>query len=220
MKRLVLGLMAAVVAATPLYAQENAELEKLRAGMSASAYAALSAELRTARERGLPTEPLVSKALEGAAKNVPGDRIVIAVQQTSQRLGRAQVLLRGETPPNATDLTAVAEQIGNCMGGKRDRRAAIFIAREFPDRILGHTSLHGIRHGVPLAVGMEVVGAWHGNGADPGRLKEIPAAVERLVRQGVVPARAGSAIAAGFKLGRRPASIGPGDVPGLTRKPK
>jgi hypothetical protein len=67
--------------------------------------------------------------------------------------------------------------------------------------------------GVPVAVGVELIGAWRSHGADPASLGEIPAAVERLVRQGIVPGRAGAAIAAGLRNGRAPASIRPGDVP-------
>lgn len=216
MRRVLFGLVAAVVATTPLYAQ-NADLEKLRAGMSASAYASFTAELRSARERGLPTEALVSKALEGTAKNVPGERIVIAVRQTSERLGRAQLLLRGSTPPNAAELTAVADAMQRGVPDDAIRKLAADPKGRASIALSAHAIADLLGHGVPLAVGIEVVGAWRGNGADPGRLKEIPAAVERLVRQGVVPAHAGSAVAAGLKLGRRPNSITPSDVPGLTR---
>lgn len=220
MKRVLPGLVAAVLAVMPLSAQQRSELETLRAGMSATAYAQLNAELRGARERGLPTEPLVSKALEGTAKQIPGERIVLAVRQTAERLGSAQVLLRGSVPPTVTELTAVADAMQRGVPEDAIRKLTADPQGRASIALSAHAIADLLGHGVPLAVGVEVVGAWRGNGADPSRLKEIPAAVERLVRQGVVPAQAGSAVAAGLKLGRRPNSIGPGDVPGLTRRPK
>jgi len=219
MRRVFFGLVAAVMIAAPLQAQQTSELETLRAGMSASAYASLSAELRSARERGLPTEPLVSKALEGAAKHIPGERIVLAVRQTSERLARAQILLR-PSPATATELTAVADAMQRGVPDDAIRNLAEDPKGRASIALSAHAVADLLDHGVPLAVGVEVVRAWRGNGADPARLKEIPAAVERLVRQGVVPAQAGSAVAAGLRIGRRPNSIGPGDVPGLTRRPK
>src|SRR5258708_16720631 len=59
----------------------------------------------------LPTEPLVQKALEGGAKHVSADRIVLAVRLRRDRLEAARALLvRAGDPPPVTPLkvTAVA----------------------------------------------------------------------------------------------------------------
>src|SRR5689334_8244862 len=61
----------------------------------------LDARTRSAVERvidsvgaaGIPAEPLVSKALQGAAMRAPSERIVTAVRQLAQRLGVARGVL-------------------------------------------------------------------------------------------------------------------------------
>jgi hypothetical protein len=50
----------------------------------------VEALLTTARRRGLPDEPLVQKALEGASKGAPGPRIVTAVEAMLSDLTRAK----------------------------------------------------------------------------------------------------------------------------------
>ncbi|HYF38362.1 MAG TPA: hypothetical protein VD930_01655 [Gemmatimonadales bacterium] len=50
----------------------------------------VEAVLVTAQRRGLPIEPLVQKALEGASKRAPGPRIVTAVEAMLADLTRAQ----------------------------------------------------------------------------------------------------------------------------------
>ena len=50
----------------------------------------VEAVLVTAQRRGLPVEPLVQKALEGASKGAPGPRIVTAVESMLADLTQAQ----------------------------------------------------------------------------------------------------------------------------------
>ena len=51
----------------------------------------------SARGAGLPVEPLVDKALEGASKGAPADRIVAAVRQLATGLGTARAALGSAT---------------------------------------------------------------------------------------------------------------------------
>ncbi len=50
----------------------------------------------SARDAGLPTEPLVQKALEGSTLGASGDRIVAAVEALHGQLGRARDALGGK----------------------------------------------------------------------------------------------------------------------------
>lgn len=227
MRKILIGMCLAVLAAaTPVssqaqdqQAQAEAEaLAALRASLSASAHASLVAAVQDAREQGLPAQPLIAKAQEGVAKNVPGERIMIAVHGSFQRLVRARDLLRPGGAPTADEMSAVADAlqrgvpdaaIASLAGNARGRSAIALSSHALAD-LLGH--------GVPMAIGIEVIGAWGERGGDASSLAEIPAAVERLVRQGIVPARAGAAVAAGLRLGRRPGSIMPPEVPGLLRR--
>src|SRR4029077_14663730 len=47
----------------------------------------------SARRMGLPAEPLIQRALEGATKGAPGPRIVTAVRRLSADLGTARAAL-------------------------------------------------------------------------------------------------------------------------------
>jgi len=67
--------------------------------------------IQFAAQEGLPTEPLIQKALEGGAKHVAGPRIVAAVQVSLGQLRDARDLLvrAGDQPPVLpTELTTVA----------------------------------------------------------------------------------------------------------------
>lgn len=60
----------------------------------------------SARRAGLPTEPLVQKALEGGTLGASGERIVVAVEALHGQLGRARNALGGSA--SAAELTAAA----------------------------------------------------------------------------------------------------------------
>jgi hypothetical protein len=216
MKKMLL-LIGALLVALPVQAQtaaqDDAALAALRASMSAHVHASLTSAVRDARQRGLPTQPLITKAQEGVAKKIPGERIVAAVRTTIGHLGRAHVLLRGSTPPRASDVSDVADALQRGVPEDAIARLASDERGRSSIALSSHALADLIGHGVPLAVGVEVMNAWRAQGSDAARLKEIPAAVERLVRQGVVPAHAGAAVAAGIKQGRSPASITPVEIP-------
>jgi hypothetical protein len=58
----------------------------------------VGAIVAAARAEGLPIEPLVDKALEGIAKNVSAERIVLAMQQVSGRYAVASAKAQEITP--------------------------------------------------------------------------------------------------------------------------
>ncbi len=67
--------------------------------------------VQVASGEGLPTEPLIQKALEGGAKHVTAPRIVVAVQVSLGQLRDARDLLvraSGETPVPPAEITTVA----------------------------------------------------------------------------------------------------------------
>lgn len=66
--------------------------------------AAVSEVLTDARERGLPLEPLVAKALEGVEKQAPAVRIEAAVRAMAARLASAQ----GALAPRQSDAEVTA----------------------------------------------------------------------------------------------------------------
>jgi hypothetical protein len=110
---------------------------RLEARLDARTRAGVSAIVDSARLVGLPTEPLILKALEGAAKRAPGPRIVSAVRDFATQLGTARKALG----PNSSD--------DEIIGGASALRMGI------PVRQL--ESLRGVRPGVRLTGAFNVL---------------------------------------------------------------
>jgi hypothetical protein len=86
--------------------------DRLRGRLDAATQADVLALVDSARAVGLPTEPLVDKALEGASKRAPGPRIVAAVRTLSAELGGARAVLGGDAPAAEIAAAAGALHIG------------------------------------------------------------------------------------------------------------
>lgn len=82
---------------------------RLAARLAEPDRARVEALLDSARAIGLPTEPLVDRALEGAAKRASGDRIVAAVRRFRDELAAARIALG--TRASAAELTAGASAL-------------------------------------------------------------------------------------------------------------
>jgi len=67
--------------------------ERLRARLDPETAAAVTRIVESARAEGLPTEPLVGQALQGAAKGIAGERIVNAVRENAGALHDARAAL-------------------------------------------------------------------------------------------------------------------------------
>lgn len=84
---------------------------RLEGRVPAASVPVVDSLIHVATAEGFPAEPLVQKALEGAAKHVSGDRIVKAVALSIEQLRQARALLvrAGDAAPvTATEVTAVA----------------------------------------------------------------------------------------------------------------
>lgn len=82
---------------------------RLERRLDSATVAALGAVVDSARAVGLPVEPLVQRALEGAAKRAPPARIIAAVRLFAQDLGVARAALGpASTPP---ELVAAASAL-------------------------------------------------------------------------------------------------------------
>jgi hypothetical protein len=130
----------------------DAQDPRLAGRLDSLTRAQVEAVLATAQGRGLPAEPLVQKALEGASKGASGVRIVAAVQALLVDLSRAQQGLGRSA--SADELVAAAAAL----------RAGATL--EMVDRIRRTRAGGGVA--VPLAVfadlvagGMTVDAAWH-----------------------------------------------------------
>ncbi len=103
------ALLLLACAALPLAAQSVRP--RLEGRVPADVIPLIDSIVQAAAADSLPIEPLVQKALEGGAKHVSGDRIVLAVRLRRDRLEAARALLvRAGDPPPVTPVkvTAVA----------------------------------------------------------------------------------------------------------------
>src|SRR5688500_11138754 len=190
----------AIAAAQPA---DAAAYQRARASLPGANATAFESIVASARTRGLPVEPLIDKVLEGAAKRVPPDRIVAVVRARADQLGRAQALsgIRG-----GAEIVVVADAL---QRGVPEHAVTQMRGAAKPNEPFGlalHTYADLVQAGVPAEVALEVLAGWRARGGRGNELRELPTAVERLIREGVPPGRAGGAVAAALKSGNAAAS--------------
>jgi hypothetical protein len=86
--------------------QAGAQDHRLTDRLDPATAAAVQRVVDSAAHQGLPTEPLIQKALEGGTLGAPGDRIVYAVGALHGQLGQARAALGNRA--SEADLTAAA----------------------------------------------------------------------------------------------------------------
>jgi hypothetical protein len=141
----------------PLMAQDA----RLDAKLDTATRAVVLRTIDTARGLGLPVEPLVDKALEGAAKRAAPPRIEAAVASLLQRLE----LSRDALAPNAAPRDIVAGADALAFGATREALA----------------TMKAIRPNGPLAVPLAVLTQLVASGVPVGRATR---AVADLLKRG------------------------------------
>lgn len=111
MTRVRIGLLAACVAmvAAAMPAAVRAQEPRLVGRLPDAVRVQVDAVIDAARAAGLPTEPLVDRALEGAAKGAPANLIVTAVNRLDGELRQARDAF-GDAA-SAAELTAAASAL-------------------------------------------------------------------------------------------------------------
>src|SRR5216117_2489835 len=177
--------LVAVLFATAA-AQEPQHLNDPRlARLDTAARSLVAVAINSARAAGLPTEPLVQRALEGATKDAPGTLIVRAVQRLAAALGASATspeLEAGAAALRAGAGPAVLAQL------RRSRRQTITV----PLAVL--TDL--VASGVPVDSAAAAVLALAASARDTD-LIDFRRAVERDIALGAAPTAATAAAAAG-----------------------
>ena len=101
-----------VLAALALSTRAEAQGSVLESRLDAETYRGVSAVIRSTSEMGVPTQSLVSKALEGASKGASGERIVAAVKRLAGQLVLARGALGESSSAAELDAGATALHIG------------------------------------------------------------------------------------------------------------
>ncbi len=149
------ALCALLLAATPLLGQDR----RLDGRLDPTTRRAVLALADSARAAGLPTEPLIQKALEGESKGADGARIVAAVHALLGRLHAARAALG----PGASEAELTAG-------------AAALYAGIAPARL---ERLRKASHGAPLALALVALSDLVQRGVPPDT---AAVAIEALTR--------------------------------------
>jgi hypothetical protein len=200
-KVLLLGLIL-LVAAPPVHAQTK--LARAKAGMPKDAARQLEQLVTAARTRGLPTEPLVDKALEGVAKGVAPNVIINAVRRRSELVAKADAALRPFGPPTAAEVTAAADVMQRGLSADVIKRVRAGRRNGEPVGVSLHTVAQLVDRKVPPKVALDLLNSWRHGRARNEDLRELASYVDRLIRTGSSPAAAARSVGSALQQGRRP----------------
>ncbi len=199
-----------LLAALPTLATaQDGRMERVRQAFPNQA-AEIESLLATAAAEGVPTDPLIAKALEGAAKGVPGDRVVAALSNYAERLGEARGVVGGDR--DVTTLVASADALRR--GVPADAVGSLAAQHQgelaVPLLVLGDL----MEEGVPVDHAYEVVDNALSTQQDPDEMLAIPGAVRRMMREGQSPAEAARTVGNAIGHGKFGDVMGP---PGLLK---
>lgn len=160
--------------------------DRLDAEFSGETLAALQTELRAAEAAGLPSQPLVLKALEGRSKGAADPRIIGAVAALRDRLARATAIL-GPRDEDVLVAAAAALYVGVDESMVRElststRQGALGMAFV----VVGDL----VRRGVPVTDASRAVISLGAAGAPAETLDAFRRQVNADIATGLAPARA------------------------------
>jgi hypothetical protein len=135
-------ILSALIATMAISSQVMAQDPRLQGRLDAATLKSVSSYIDSNRQDGIPEEPLVQKALEGASKGASGDRILAAVRNLGMTMRTARSALGDESSDREIVAGAAALRAGAAPEGLRSLR-----------RARGATNLE-----VPLAVLADLVG--------------------------------------------------------------
>ena len=114
------GVLALFALTAPLSAQERDPLAKL----DSATHRAVQSLIDSARDEGLPTREIVSKAQEGVSKHAKPDLIVLNVRKVFLSLRDARAALGPKAVPDELDAAAAALQTGISPASLTELQAA------------------------------------------------------------------------------------------------
>lgn len=175
-----------IIAALLLAVQAPAQDPRL-ARLDVQTRASVVAIVDSVRMEGLPAEPLVQRALEGATKGAAGERIVLAVRRLAGDLGTARDALgNASTSPELEAAVAALR-----AGASPQLLAKLRAARRAPLTMALAVLADLVASGVPADSAAAAVLALAPTARD-GDLVEFRRAVERDIALGAPPAAATS----------------------------
>lgn len=215
---ILLGLTA--FTAPGLVAQEDVSA-RLQGRVPPAVAAAVSALVDTARARGLPGTPLVDKALEGAVKGVPAERIVPAVRIVLDQLDASANALHEAGVANPGDQAVEAGAFAIAAGMTVSDVAAIAGTANQGHRAAVALQVAGALAalGVPRPETVALVRAELQSGAPVGELTSLPGKVQAAMAGGASAAAAAAGLERAAAAHQAPSPPGRGKGPVNPHKP-
>lgn len=171
------------------------------ASLEGAARAAVVAQMDSARADGLPTEPLVQKALEGLSKGARGDRIVAAVRGLRLRLGVAADALGGD----ADEAALVAGAAALYAGAEPGTLTELAAARHDASLAMALVVLADlVERGVPANDASSAIVSLARAGVDAAGFSAFRTRVEHDIDAGAEPAASTALRLRGLLLSRPP----------------
>jgi hypothetical protein len=157
---------------------------------------AVSALVDSARTRGLPGAPLVDKALEGAVKGVPTDRILTAVRTVLEQLDASASAQRvaGSLAPGADAIEAGAFALAAGLTPADVGAIARSADPTHPTAVALQVAGALAALGVPRAETVGLVRASIRSGQPVGDLVSLPGQVQAAMARGALPAAAAAGL--------------------------
>jgi hypothetical protein len=175
------ALVLASVSAAPAFAQGTSVLPIA----DAKARLAVEREIASAAAKGLPTQPLIAKAMEGVTKQATGERIRVAVASQAKRLEQARALLAPS--PSVAELTSGADAlaVGVPAPMLKQIRAAWPTERSVVMPLDVMTEL--VARGIPAKHALEQITGLMSRGATPSQIASLGTSVQSDVAAGLAP---------------------------------
>jgi hypothetical protein len=149
--------------------------------------AAVGAIVDTARSKGLPTDPLVARALEGASRHAPGPRIVAAVSGLSEALEASREALG----PASSDAELIAGATALAAGVSADTLVSLRTARRKASLLVPLVVLTDlVTRGVPVETASSAVVAASRTRARDADLMRLRQRIDQDIRAGAPPGSA------------------------------
>jgi hypothetical protein len=178
------AVLALALAAAPLAGQNGHP--KLAGRVPAAALPAIDSIIATAVAESLPTVPLVQKALEGGAKNVPPDRLVNGVRRELLQLRAARLIVAqavpGQPPPEG-HVAAVAAALTRGVPAPVVERLLTMAPTEPPGSAL-HAVADLIAHRFDPDSAADLLVDAHSKGLRGVRLLDVAVAADHELQRG------------------------------------
>ena len=202
MRALRVAFVIAVSSASPLPLRLLAAQDvtaRLTGRVPPDVVAAVNGIAQDAAGRGLPVEPLIQKTLEGSAKGVPPDRVIVAVRTLAARLDEAGTALRdaGIAAPSPAAVEGGADALNAGLNARQVRDLGRISRAPYDPALTLRVATTLSALGVPAQQGLRLMEHMIQSGRGPNELLDLPNKVQVDMAQGASAAQAAEALETG-----------------------